>query len=593
MPLGPLGPTGQTVPPGPTEPTGPLGPTAPLGPQAACCTLQAARCAACTLGTTVDAYCATRGDDARCKVVPAWLTGRVWLGLTARIPENVVKEQLGYTHYTPVWTLLDRPVELNYGTSSQWIQANDGVRDPQNHDLGWPWGSIEGGHLVARGLGGARYMVGASTHRWDARSDVSGGFSGAGNALATQYWGRVVLSRRLLLPPHGVCFRAQDEGKLFGNGWVAMPLFDFDSAGPAVARNRHPLTWTFFADAANYRGPVCCYPPQYWARRVEEWKAFVRKEDPGKPEAYFEVDVGRSLAFEWVPARDPYRYFRAGGEIGNSPCAFATEDEDTFKVPGIRIPPAGTAWLADPTFYSENSFELVRSQMARRAEPRLVGINAELSDWGYFPDIGVRLPGRDERIIDIDARLENEGDAYVVRGADAGRTLGRYFSTSSTKRDKTGQNRTVVAQTQHVHSALAQSERAVSTETNEYRNKYDNEVLEAYVRSKSIHGIRETRLEDGTAIRYGVVKFVEQPAIMSLSHAKQFEGDFTAAKLAEVQARFEALCATDVAMNMRRGTRPLADIDPGLLIADVPIGYVPVAVGASGTVLNPGYPAAW
>jgi hypothetical protein len=147
-PLGPLGPLGQTAPPGPTEPTGPLGPlgpTGPLGPQAACCTLQAARC----------------------KVVPAWLTGRVWLGLTARIPENVVKEQLGYT-------LLDRPVELNYGTSSQWIQANDGVRDPQNHDLGWPWGSIEGGHLVSRGLGGARYMVAASTHRWDARSDVAG-----------------------------------------------------------------------------------------------------------------------------------------------------------------------------------------------------------------------------------------------------------------------------------------------------------------------------------------------------------------------------------------------------------------------------------
>jgi hypothetical protein len=206
--------------------------------------------------------------------------------------------------------------------------------------------------------------------------------------------------------------------------------------------------------------------------------------------------------------------------------------------------------------------------------------------------MGVRLPNRTERIIDIDATLENEGDAYVVRGADAGRTLGRYFSTSSTKRDKTGQNRTVVAQTEHVHSALAQSERAVSTETNEYRN----DALEAYVRSKSIHGIRETRLEDGTAIRYGVVKFVEQPAIMSLSSAvysKQFEGDFTAAKLAEVQARFEALCATDVAMNMRRGTRPLANIDPGLLIADVPIGYVPVAVGASGSVLNPGYVAAW
>jgi hypothetical protein len=56
-------------------------------------------------------------------------------------------------------TLLDRPVELNYSTSSQWIQANDGVRDPHNRDLGWPWGSIEGGHLVSHGLGGAPSRV--------------------------------------------------------------------------------------------------------------------------------------------------------------------------------------------------------------------------------------------------------------------------------------------------------------------------------------------------------------------------------------------------------------------------------------------------
>ena len=161
-PTGPLGPLGQTVPPGPTGPLGPLGPSGPpLGPQAACCTLQAARCAACTLGTTVDAYCATRGDDARC---------RVWLGLTARVPENVVKEQLGYT-------LLDRPVELNYGTSSQWIQANDGVRDPQNHDLGWPWGSIEGGHLVSRGS--------AARGTWSARRRT-GGTRGATSRACAQ-----------------------------------------------------------------------------------------------------------------------------------------------------------------------------------------------------------------------------------------------------------------------------------------------------------------------------------------------------------------------------------------------------------------------
>ena len=177
-----------------------------------------------------------------------------------------------------------------------------------------------------------------------------------------------------------------------------------------------------------------------------------------------------------------------------------------------------------------------------------------------------------------------------MRGPDAGRTLGRYFSASSSKRDKTGQNRTVVAQThEDVLSALASSERVASTKTNVYRN----DALEAYVRSKSIDGIRETRIEDGTVVRYGVVKFVDQPAIMSPS--REVPADFTPAKLAEVQARFETLCATDFTGQMRRGTRPLANIDPALVLSldRVPLGYVPVAVGASGDIVNQGYPAEW
>jgi hypothetical protein len=121
------------------------------------------------------------------------------------------KEQLGYT-------LLDRPVELNYSTSSQWIQANDGVRDPHNRDLGWPWGSIEGGHLVSHRLGGA---------------------------LAPPYWGARGAEPRGSCSHRTACDQALRER-------------DFDSAGPRVSRKQgtrssshfsgtsRPLSFLFF-----------------------------------------------------------------------------------------------------------------------------------------------------------------------------------------------------------------------------------------------------------------------------------------------------------------------------------------------------------
>jgi hypothetical protein len=112
-----------------------------------------------------------------------------------------------------------------------------------------------------------------------------------------------------------------------------------------------------------------------------------------------------------------------------------------------------------------------------------------------------------------------------------------------------------------------------------------NDALYDYVLSKSPDGIRETRIEDGTVVQYGVVRFVDQPALYSL--AQDFPDDFAPDKLAQVQAKFERLTSTtNFAEKMRRTARTntpgaLVRIDPGLLIDGVPRGYVPVAVGST------------
>jgi hypothetical protein len=570
-------------------------------PSGTCCTLQSARCAACTLGSTVDAYCAGRGASPGCAVFPALVGGDIFRLEVDFTPAPDARRVLGYTQYTQLWSLFTRPVP-HYGTTGQWIQARgDGINSG-------PWGSIEGGLVVADKYGGARYHVAASSHRYNNRSDTLGGFGFHEGALPFRYWARVVMSSRVLLPPSGVCFRAQDEGKLFGAGWIAMPLFDFPSAasvGAVDVAGKDPLTWTFFADAANFSGPLCCYPPHFFARRIPEWAALRRGEDPGLPQEYTRANVGGSLAFNG-PSRPEGVDFgmMVGGEMGNLPCAFATDDLDgsmVWKVPEMRIPAAGSTWLSDPSYYTEKNFNSVKAQLSSGSakDVALVPTAASLLKRQGPHEIRafvkrVVQPGVTEidsaLKIDANVRASSDGEAYVVGGTDAGRTLGRYFAQTHELQERvvngTGKevNRNYSASAPPT-TAIGNTLIARSEHRPDPPVAMRNDALREYVRSKSLDGIRETRIEDGTVVYYGIVRFVDQPAFASL--AQDFPVDFAPDKLAQVQAKFERLASTtSFAAQMRRTARTkapgaLVHIDPGLLIADVPRGYVPVAVGST------------
>ena len=585
--------TPSTSSPAPSSPPSPA-------PSGTCCALQSARCTACTLGSTVDAYCTDRGASPGCAVFPALIGGDIFRLEVDFDPAPDARRVLGYTQYTQLWSLFTKTVP-HYGTTGQWIQARaDGVESG-------PWGSIEGGLVVSDKYGGARYHVAASSHRYNNRSDTLGGFGFFEGALPFRYWARVVMSSRVLLPPYGVCFPKADEGKLFGAGWIAMPLFDFPSAasvGAVDIAGKDPLTWTFFADAANFSGPLCCYPPHFFARRIPEWAALRRGENPALPQEYTRANVGGSLAFNGPSRAEGIDFgLFVGGEMHNLPCAFPTDDLDgsmVWKVPEMRLPAAGSTWLSDPSYYTEKNFNSVKAQLTlgsgSAGDVALVPTPASLLRRKGPHEIRAFVkrvvePGVTEidaaLKIDANVRASSDGEAYVVGGTDAGRTLGRYFAQTDELQEEvvngtgkrvkrnysvptTGSGNTLIARSDH------RPDPPVAMR---------NDALREYVRSKSLDGIRETRIEDGTVVQYGIVRFVDQPAFASL--AKDFPVDFAPDKLAQVQAKFERLASTtSFAAQMRRTARTktpgsLVRIDPGLLIDGVPRGYVPVAVGST------------
>jgi len=346
-------------------------------------------------------------STANAVVMDAMLTGHVYPmkckftpNLTYNPSDHSGDRMLGYAQYTRIDPILSKTMSHrgnghvpHYGTSGQWIQAPDGSE-------GKPWASIEGGMFFCEKYGLQRlprYHVAISSHRYDMRSDTLGGWGFFERALPPQYWSRVILSQTLLLPPCGVCFDEGQTGGLFGGGWVAMPLFAFDDPYPTHPKTtgyydpnhssapkvgdltpKTPLTWTFFADASNYSGVVCGYPPQFFARRLDRWASLREREDEStKKLNYLYPNIERTLAFHGKHPKDDAStdesdYVSIGGELPNLPCAFAvavgpidpTDRNRTplvWKIPEITLPATNAPWVANAQFFTEKNYDWLSS----------------------------------------------------------------------------------------------------------------------------------------------------------------------------------------------------------------------------------------
>jgi len=538
------------------------------------------------------------------QAVTAMITGnlfRIEVNFVSRLGDTSVLGLMQYTRFGRLFTRIG--ADDHYGTSGQWIKSPDTIYTSKG---AWPWGSIEGGFFVSNKLGGVRYHVAASSHRYNNRSDTLGGFGFHEYGLPFKYLARVVLSDRLLLPPCGVCFPMADEGKLFGGGWIALPLFEFASASV----KKDPLTWTFFADSENFCGPVCCYPPQFFARRIASWAKLRLNEDKSLPLEYGNTDISMGHAFSGprhiggngdIP-------FSVGGEIPNMKCAFTTDDQEgsmVWKVPEIRMPAAGSAWLADASFFTESNYFQVKNQLDSKSFITLRTVAAVLIQKAEFQigvkrvvEVGVK---EIDDVLGIDAQvLKSEtGDAYIVSGADAGKTLGRYYVQTDEIKDKrtngTGKevNRRVCIPTTTSGPIIN-----IDYTSGSKPIAFNNPELEKYVKERAKNGIETVTLEDGTIVRYGLMRFIEQPAIVSL--AADFPEDFNSARLKELQERFETLSKTNFVGQTRRSkwtnSANLVRVDPAMLIKQPVFGYVPVAVGsepAGGGVSMPMYTETW
>ena len=172
--------------------------------------------------------------------------------------------------------------EAQAGIWGQWLQP------PGSHPFS-SLGSIEGGIFSDDKMGRSyypKYMASGATHLYNGNSSIMGwGFYE--KRVGCGYLGGVQIANNLVVPPNLISFDEQqatheDEGGLFfGHAWIALPFIEgkqrinWSSQGSNsdTSENLGKLSWTFFAEAKNFSGPVYAYVPEFWYRRLDNWNS--------------------------------------------------------------------------------------------------------------------------------------------------------------------------------------------------------------------------------------------------------------------------------------------------------------------------------
>jgi hypothetical protein len=188
----------------------------------------------------------------------------------------------GLSFFSRIFKDADVRSEAQAGIWGQWLTPNN------SHPFS-SLGSIEGGIFSDDKMGRSyypKYMASGATHLYNGNSSIMGwGFYE--KRVGCGYLGGVQIANTFVVPPNLISFDEdqethEDEGGLFfGHAWIALPFVQGKErkdwtvqGGNADTSNAlGKLSWTFFAEAKNFSGPVYAYVPEFWYRRLDKWNA--------------------------------------------------------------------------------------------------------------------------------------------------------------------------------------------------------------------------------------------------------------------------------------------------------------------------------
>ena len=171
----------------------------------------------------------------------------------------------GYSFYSTAWPLLGdypRDNRVQTGLYGTWMFPSTSFVTNHYTDieggLGW-WSDRNFQTATPKFIMGG-VTAGGDPAWWFANSPGSGSSGGNGK------YGIAQLSPSLLFPPDGLNLRQGTSGKIFGYGYLALPLTEpkTTTAGVAVPTGNH--CWTLFVNSGNFKGPATFFTPYFWSQ---------------------------------------------------------------------------------------------------------------------------------------------------------------------------------------------------------------------------------------------------------------------------------------------------------------------------------------
>lgn len=491
------------------------------------------------------------------------------------------KYDAGFSLYVNAWPLLENYPGQRFQTGlfGTWMFAQSDT--PRSMDT---YSDIEGGLGWWRDTRFAtetpKFIMGGVAKSFSEWANGPGAGKGRDWSKPNGKYGVAQLSPHIVWPPDGLNLEQGTSGKLFGYGYLPLPLAD---AKPTTAGQDVPTgdqCWTLFLNTGNFKGPVAFFTPYFWTKPSLKDASLAGKfldSRPANPNKAIQMETQYVPAFTAVDsngvtfARIAPTRFPHDAE-GNSPVVHrVTAFEKSALWDDVQ------AWFAggDPASGKVDA----NASVVQSFEPR------GGSTWKLYP---IGTP-KDQKItidwkafatpVNLDAftygyRWNKELVTEPAASAQALVKLPEYFRL--TENDK-GAKQWVAVQAKDVPTetdlANVTFPRAINHSAQPYVTP--EESASPWKSPGPAAGPFQINLGDGSVLTYSWYRFADQPAILN--------ADLTDQEREAMQKKVELLHRNwtkdrDYLPPPTRGE--LADLDPALLVTPpkgLEVGYVPIA----------------
>ncbi len=506
----------------------------------------------------------------------------------------------GVGFYTAVWPLVEQPLAgFQIGLPGNWIIPDN----PDNKDMpccpegtiartweprGPTWASVfqtqEGGLGYWRGnryhYGPPKFSMNGVPNCYNSEIASPGWpFFYRAEALPEDELGIAQLSNRIVVPPDGITFVEDLEGKFLGYTHMMLPLTEKREGPPPTGDQ----SWTLFLNAANFKGPVAYYIPEMWSRLSKDYPAI---EGMGLDAREGTMGGGGAMEINTVPSFE-----------------MKTQEGELFiKIPQLQFPvdAQGRSLLVqDVTYYSKDAlFNPVKDW--KKGGSTVSGAFREAHSWkpSISPrkislDQGAQLNAGGTRLGGLESVVEsivNESNAFGLQWQEnpygSKGLFPQYFK-------QVGEERIPVP-VEDVPAELKASTFALAGTEKEYVNWRDgNEIVSgnfiidkslpystpesgAWTRPGPASQAFSIELKDGSTVTYKWYRFIDQPSFQQFDWSREEKE-----ALQQLVEKIHRSWTIDKTYMAPPTTGELVVIDPALILTPprgMEVGYVPIVV---------------